>query len=132
MNKKLGVILLFAGAYITLIAGLIWTLPFTSEQIQNPWFKPHDWVYGLGIAIILIIGSVFAAKGYISGFIGLGISVVGIILDFVLLSYGLREGYFSVTLLVGAIISIAGLIITTIFHLINMKKIAKYGNSLMK
>ena len=132
MSKKLGIILLFAGAYITLIAGLLWVMPFTSEQVQHPWFAPHDWAYGLGIAIILIIGAVFAAKGYISGFIGIGITAVGIALDFVLLAYGLKENYFSVVLLVGIIFSIVGVAVTTVFHILNMRKIAKYGNSLLK
>ena len=131
MNKRLGVILLFAGAYITLIAGLVWVMHFVTPE-QQALCKPYDWVYGLGIAILLVIGSVFAAKGYISGFIGIGISVIGIILDFVLLGYGLSEKYLSIPLLIGTIISIVGVIITTVFHILDMKRIAKYGNSLMK
>ena len=131
MSKKLGVILLFIGAYITLIAGLVWVMHFVTPE-QQALCKPYDWVYGLGIAVLLVIGSVFSAKGYISGFIGIGISIVGIVLDFVLLGYGLTEQYFSVPLLIGTIVSIAGVVITTIFHIFEMKKIAKYGNSLLK
>ena len=131
MSKKLGIILLFAGAYITLIAGLVWVMHFVTPE-QQALCKPYDWVYGLGIAIILIIGSVMAAKGYISGFIGIGISVIGIVLDFVLLGYGLKEQFLSIPLLIGTIVSIIGVVVTTIFHIINMQKIAKYGNSLLK
>ena len=131
MNKKLGVILLFIGAYITLIAGLVWVMHFSTPE-QQALCKPYDWVYGLGIAILLVIGSVLSAKGYITGFIGIGISAVGIVLDFVLLAYGLREKFLSVPLLIGTIVSIIGIVITIIFHLIDMKRIAKYGNSLMK
>ena len=131
MSKKLGVILLFIGAYITLIAGLVWVMHFVTPE-QQALCKPYDWVYGLGIAVLLVIGSVFSAKGYISGFIGIGISIVGIVLDFVLLGYGLTEKYFSVPLLIGTIVSIAGVVMTTIFHILEMKKIAKYGNSLLK
>lgn len=131
MNKKLGIILLFAGAYVTLIAGLVWVMHFSSPELQNL-CKPYDWAFGLGIAVILVIGAVFSAKGYISGFIGLGITLLGIVLDFVLLGYGLTEKFFSVPLLIGTILSIAGFVVTLIFHIINMQKIAKYGNSLMQ
>ena len=131
MSKKLGVILLFVGAYITLIAGLIWVMHFSTPE-QQALCKPYDWAYGLGIAIILVVGSVLSAKGYISGFIGLGITAVGIVLDFVLFGYGLKEQFFPTLLLVGTIVSIVGFVITFIFHIVNMKKIAKYGNSLLK
>ena len=67
MSKKLGVILLFVGAYITLIAGLIWVMHFSTPE-QQALCKPYDWAYGLGIAVVLVIGAVFSAKGYISGF----------------------------------------------------------------
>ena len=130
MNKRLGIILLFAGAYATLLAGLVWVMHFVTPE-QQALCKPYDWVWGLGIAIILVIGSVLSAKGYISGFIGMGITAVGIALDFVLLAYGLTEKYFSWLLLIGIILSIVGLVITAIFHVVNMRKIAKYGNSLM-
>ena len=131
MSKKLGIILLFAGAYITLIAGLIWVMNFSTPE-QQELCKPYDWVFGLGIAVILVIGAVFSAKGYISGFIGLGITLVGIVLDFFLLAYGLKEKFFPAMLLVGTIFSMVGFAITLVFHIINMKKIAKYGNSLLK
>ena len=131
MSKKLGVILLFVGAYITLIAGLVWVMNFSTPE-QQALCKPYDWAYGLGIAIILVIGSVLSTKGYISGFIGLGITAVGIVLDFVLFGYGLKEQFFPTLLLIGTIVSIVGFVITFIFHIVNMKKIAKYGNSLLK
>ena len=131
MSKKLGVILLFVGAYITLIAGLIWVMHFSTPE-QQALCKPYDWAYGLGIAVVLVIGAVFSAKGYISGFIGLAITLVGIALDFVLFAYGLKEEFFPTLLLVGTIASIMGFVVTLIFHIINMQKIAKYGNSLLK
>ena len=131
MSKKLGVILQFIGAYTTLIAGLVWVMHFSTPELQAL-CKPYDWVYGVGIAVILVIGSVFSAKGYISGFIGLGISVVGIVLDFILLAYGLSEQFLSVPLLIGTILSIVGVTITAVFHVIEMRRIAKYGPSLLK
>ena len=131
MSKKLGVILLFVGAYITLIAGLVWVMNFSTPE-QQALCKPYDWAYGLGIAVVLVIGAVFSAKGYISGFIGLGITLVGIALDFVLFGYGLKEKFFPTLLLVGIIASMVGFVVTLIFHIINMRKIAKYGNSLLK
>lgn len=131
MSKKLGVILLFVGAYITLIAGLVWVMHFSTPE-QQALCKPYDWVWGLGIAIILVIGSVLSAKGYIMGFIGLAITLVGIVLDFILFGYGLKEQFFPTLLLVGTIVSIVGFVVTFIFHIVNMQKIAKYGNSLMK
>ena len=131
MSKKLGVILLFVGAYITLIAGLIWVMHFSTPE-QQALCKPYDWAFGLGIAVVLVIGSVLSAKGYISGFIGLGITLVGIALDFVLIAYGLSEQFFPTLLLIGTIVSIVGFVVTLIFHIVNMQKIAKYGNSLLK
>ena len=131
MSKKLGVILLFVGAYITLIAGLVWVMHFSTPE-QQALCKPYDWAYGLGIAVVLVIGAVFSAKGYISGFIGLGITLVGIVLDFILFGYGLKEQFFPTFLLVGIIASIMGFVVTLIFHIVNMQKIAKYGNSLLK
>ncbi|MCR5184672.1 MAG: hypothetical protein K6C32_01130 [Bacilli bacterium] len=130
MSKKLGIILLFAGAYITLIGGLTWIMNFsdTSEA-----FRPYDWAYGLGVAVVLFIGAVLSVKGYIMGFIGLGISLLGVGLDIALLTYGVQqEDFLSIIVLVGMIITIVGIVVTLIFHIINMRKIAKYGNSLMK
>ena len=131
MSKKLGIILLFVGAYITLIGGLVWNMHFNTPELQEL-NKPYDWVWGLGIAILLVIGSVLAAKGYIMGFIGIGLSVVGLVLDILLLAYGVRETYFSVVVLVGAIFTAVGIVVTTIFHIVQMRKIAKYGNDVIK
>jgi hypothetical protein len=131
MNKKLGIILMSVGAYTILIGGLVWIMHFsdaTSQSLVNPW----DWIWGLMIGIYLIICTVFASKGYIIGLIGHGLAVIGIGCTFALLAYGvLVENYLSIVVLLGLICSIAGLVISLVFHIINMIRISKHGNSLL-
>lgn len=131
MNKKLGSVLLFIGTYLVLLAGLFWCMYFDTPALQHL-YKPYDWVWGLGIAIILVIGTVFSMKGYILGIIGLSLVAIGFGLSIWLLLYGIiKEQYFSVMLLIGMIFVLVGFVISLIFHILQMIKIKKKGNSLM-
>lgn len=131
MSKKLGVILMFIGAYTTLVGGLVWVMHFPNAQIGTV-VKPYDWAWGLITAVILVIGTVVSAKGYILGFIGFGISLIGVAGNIWLLSYGAtQEGYLSPIVLIGTIVFALGFVIALIFHIQKMISIKKHGNTLL-
>lgn len=131
MSKKLGVILMFIGAYITLVGGLVWVMHFPNAQIGTV-VKPYDWAWGLITAVILVIGTVVAAKPYILGFIGFGISLVGIAGNIWLLSYGVsQEGYLSPLVLTGTILFGLGFAAAMFFHIQKMISVQKHGNTLL-
>ena len=131
MSKKLGIILMFAGAYATLIGGLTWVMHFTTIE-QQALVRPYDWVWGLIVAVIIVIGTVFATKGYILGLIGMGIAAIGLAGDIWLLLFGItQQQYLSPLVLAGTILTGVGLVITLIFHVIRMIQISKHGNTLL-
>ena len=131
MNKKLGIILMFVGAYTTLIGGLVWVMSFPNAQIGTV-VQPYDWVWGLITAIVLVIGTVLAAKGYILGIIGFGIALLGLAGNIGLLVYGVtKEDFLSIIVLIGTILVTAGMAIGLIFHILTMIRIAKHGNTLL-
>ena len=119
------------GAYLVLLSGLFWVMHFTTPEMKEL-VKDYDWVWGLGIAIILIIGAVFGAMNYIMGYIGCGISAVGIGLGIWLLIYGVtQEQFLSPLLLAGLICCTAGAVIAAIFNTLRVIRISKHGNSMM-
>lgn len=131
MSKKLGIILLFAGAYATLIGGLTWVMHFTTIE-QQALVRPYDWVWGLIVAVIIVIGAVLAIKGYILGLIGAAIVAVGLAGGIWLLVFGVtQQQYLSPLVLAGIILTGAGLVITLVFHIIRMVQISKHGNTLL-
>lgn len=131
MSKKLGIILMFAGAYATLIGGLTWVMHFPSAVIGDV-VKPYDWAWGLLVAVIIVIGAVLATKGYILGLIGMAIAAIGLAGDIWLLLFGItQQGYLSPLVLVGTILTGAGLVIALIFHVVRMISISKHGNTLL-
>ena len=131
MSKKLGIILMFVGGYTTLIGGLTWVMNFVTIE-QQALVRPYDWAWGLLTAIILIIGCVVAAKGYILGLIGFGIELLGIAGNIWLISFGIsQQHFFPVIVFIGTIISATGLVVGLIFHILRMVNISKHGNSLL-
>ena len=131
MSKKLGIILMFAGAYATLIGGLTWVMHFPSPDIGIV-VQPYDWVWGLIVAVIIVIGAVLAIKGYILGIIGLVIGAVGLAGDIWLLIFGItKQSFFSPLILIGTILTGAGIVLATVFHVIRMIQISKHGNTLL-
>ena len=131
MSKKLGLALLFVGAYITILGGLFFLMHFYGESHA---VKPedYDWVWGVLTGVITIIGAVVATKKYLLGYIGFGISALGAAATLVVafIFFG-KFNYLSPFLMVGAGLSIAGIIIGVIFHTINTAKAKKYGESLL-
>ncbi len=131
MSKKLGIILMFAGAYATLIGGLTWVMHFDPKLIGST-VQPYDWAWGLIVAVIMVIGAVFAIKGYILGLIGMGINAIGLAGGIWLLLFGItKQSYLSPLVLVGVILTAAGLVIALIFHIVRMINISKHGNTLL-
>jgi drug/metabolite transporter (DMT)-like permease len=131
MSKKLGLCLMFVGAYITILGGLFFLMHFFGAQYQiKP--KDYEWVWGLITGIVMCIGSVFATKKNEWGYVGFGIHIVGIIASVVVLIYGATEyDYLSPFILIGIILSVIGLAISVTFHIINDIKRRKYGESLL-
>lgn len=131
MSKKLGVILMFVGAYTTLVGGLVWVMHFPNSQIGTV-VKPYDWAWGLITAIILVVGTVVSAKDYILGFIGFGIGLIGIAGNIWLLSYGAsQEGYLSPIVLIGTILFGVGFALALVFHVLKIINVKKHGNTLL-
>ena len=120
MSKKLGLCLMFVGAYITILGGLFFLMHFFGAQYQ------------IITGIVMCIGSVFATKKNEWGYVGFGIHIVGIIASVVVLIYGATEyDYLSPFILIGIILSVIGLAISVTFHIINDIKRRKYGESLL-
>ncbi len=132
MKKRLGLIFLFAGSYLTLIGGLVWVMHFSGSADTSSLCRPYDWVWGVITAVILIIGTVMSIKGYIFGLIGLAIVLIGIAGNIWLLFFGLLEQEFlSPLVLFGTNFVLFGFIWTLIAHIKKMIKIAKHGHSLL-
>ena len=127
MNKKLGLILLFAGAYVVLLGGLFWNMSAPAGK-----YNVYDWFWGLSAGIVIACGAGLALKKNVIGLVGFGLAVVGIVYSIIILVVGsAKESYFSVWILIGAILSIFGVIIGVLFHLRDAVRLKKYGPTLM-
>lgn len=133
MNKKLGIILLFVGAYVVLLGGLFWNMSISSMGIEvAEKVKPYDWFWGLSAGVIIACGAALALKKNFLCLIGVLISVIGFAYAIGILVFGVTKfNYFSVWILIGAILSILGSIITTLFYFVEKARIEKYGKTLL-
>lgn len=131
MSKKLGLALLFVGAYTILLGGLFFLMAFYGDS--HP-VKPDDWewIEGVGAAIVICIGAVLACKKYAAGYVGIGIAAAGAVLTAVVMVYGIvKFNFLSPLFAIGEGLTIAGIVVTLIFHIINTAKAKKYGESLL-
>jgi hypothetical protein len=127
MNKKLGLILLFAGAYVVLLGGLFWNMSAPAGK-----YNVYDWFWGLSAGIVIACGAGLALKKNVIGLAGFGLAVAGIVYSIIILAIGsAKESYFSVWILIGAILSTFGVIIGVLFHLRDAARLKKYGPTLM-
>lgn len=133
MNKKLGIILLFVGAYVVLLGGLFWNMSISSMGIEvAEKVKPYDWFWGLSAGVIIACGAALALKKNFLCLIGVLISVIGFAYAIGILVFGvIKFNYFSVWILIGAILSILGSIVTTLFYFVEKARIEKYGKTLL-
>lgn len=133
MNKKLGIILLFVGAYVVLLGGLFWNMSISSMGIEvAEKVKPYDWFWGLSAGVIIACGAALALKKNFLCLIGVLISVIGFAYAIGILVFGVTKfNYFSVWILIGAILSILGSIVTTLFYFVEKARIEKYGKTLL-
>lgn len=145
MSKKIGLILMFAGAYATLISGLTWVMNFTG--INQDLVSPYEWAWGLIIAVVGFCGAAIACKNYIMGFIGLGIYAGGLVGHIILLvdyigkfstlngtlhSSGEPYSYpFPVFTFIAFIVSALGFAVCLFFHIKKIIYIKNHGNSLL-
>lgn len=134
MNKKLGIILMFVGAYVVVLGGLFWNMSAPSEAVE-PYVKYNvfDWFWGLSAGVVIAIGAALAAKKkLVPGLIGNGIAVLGIVYSFIVVFIGnAKENYFSVWIFVGAIIALIGVGFSTFFHIEDVYREKKYGKTLL-
>ena len=134
MNKKLGIILLFAGAYIVLLGGLFWnmTAPGTAPEGYHH-YNVYDWFWGLSAGIVIAGGAAIAMKKQLLlGLLGFGLSALGVAYSIGIIIFGkLKEAYFSYWILIGAAVALAGVIIGVIYHLRDVARFKKYGPTLM-
>ena len=133
MNKKLGIILLFVGAYVVLLGGLFWNMSISSMGIDvAEKVKPYDWFWGLSAGVIIACGAALALKKNFLCLIGVLISVIGFAYAIGILVFGVTKfNYFSIWILIGAILSILGSIVTTLFYFVEKARIEKYGKTLL-
>lgn len=133
MNKKLGLILLFAGAYVVLLGGLFWNMSAPSNPPAGyHHYNVYDWFWGLSAGIVIACGAGLALKKNFIGLIGFGVAAAGVAYSIGVVFIGLaKEAYFSYWILIGAIIAALGVVIGIIFHLRDAARLRKYGPTLM-
>ncbi|MGM9873362.1 MAG: hypothetical protein ACI31G_00360 [Bacilli bacterium] len=133
MNKKLGIILLFVGAYVILLGGLFWNMSIDAMGTEySAKIQPYDWFWGLSAGIVVACGAALALKKNFLCLVGVFISVLGFAYSIGILVVGLvKIGYFSVWILIGAILTIIGAMITTLFYFVERARIEKYGKTLL-
>lgn len=127
MSKKLGLILLFAGAYVVLLGGLFWNMSAPAGR-----YNVYDWFWGLSAGVVIACGAGLALRKDFLGLVGFGLAVLGIIYSIVIIAVGTaKESYFSVWLLIGAIVAAIGVVVGVIFHIRDAVRFKKYGPTLM-
>lgn len=131
MKKKLGLALMFIGAYITLLGGLFFLMHFYGDKFEiKP--KDYEWCWGVLVAIVMLIGTVFACKKYTFGLVGFGIAIVGFALNVWLLLYAVIDwDFLSPYFLISTIVFTAGIVIGLVCHVRDSRKAKKYGESLL-
>jgi hypothetical protein len=127
MNKKTGLILMFVGAYVVLLGGLFWNMS-TKTDVH----KIYDWFWGLSAGVVIACGAALAIKKDVFAYFGFALVGIGIAYSIGVLVYGvLNENYFSVWILIGAILSLIGLVFGVIFHIKEAIRFRKYGPTLL-
>lgn len=133
MNKKLGIILLFVGAYVILLGGLFWNMSIAAKGSEYASLtKPYDWFWGLSAGIVVAIGAALALKKNFLCLIGVLIAVLGFAYSIGIIVFGvMKVDYFSIWILIGAILTFLGAMITTLFYFVEKARIEKYGKTLL-
>lgn len=134
MNKKLGIILLFAGAYVVLLGGLFWNMsaPATAPEGYHH-YNVYDWFWGMSAGVVIAGGAALAIKKDL--WLGMGgfiLAALGVAYSIGIVIFGrAKEAYFSYWILIGAIVAAAGVVIGIIYHLRDYARFKKYGPTLM-
>ena len=128
---------MFVAAYVVLLGGLFWNMslpPSTDETIAAGIYpgNVYDWVWGVSAGIIIAAGAALATKKNFLCLIGNGIALLGVVYSIVVIVVGkTRENYLSPWILIGAIIAVIGVVISTIFYFKEAEHIKKHGPILM-
>ncbi len=133
MNKKLGIILMFVGAYVILLGGLFWNMSLPDPTPEGYYAgNVYDWFWGVSAAIVIAIGAALSLKKNFLCPIGCGITLLGVGYSLAIVFVGsAKEAYFSYWILIGAILAIASIVITVIFYIKEADHIKKHGPILM-
>ena len=133
MNKKLGLILMFVAAYTILLGGLFWNMSLPNPTPAGAHAgNVYDWFWGVSAGVVIAVGAALAIKRNPLCLLGCGITVVGTIYSVVILAIGSsKEAYFSIWILLGAILAVISVIITVIFYFKEADHIKKHGPILM-
>lgn len=128
MNKKLGIGLLLVGAYVVVLGGLFWNMSAPENS-----YNVYDWFWGLSAGVVIAVGAALAMKkNLIFGLAGSGVAILGVVYSIVIVFVGkANEGYFSIWILLGAIISAIGAALAILFSFKDHKREQVYGKTLM-
>lgn len=128
MNKKLGIILLFVGAYVVLLGGLFWNMSAPEGNC-----KDYDWVWGVLGGIIIASGAALSIKKNLLAYLGFGLDIGGVVFSIliVFLKGVAVEKYFSPWMFIGSIVAALGTTVAIIFHISDAERVKKYGPTLM-
>lgn len=133
MSKKLGVILLFVGAYIILLGGLFWNMSLPKPTPDGAFAgNVYDWVWGITCGIIVAGGAALCIKKNWLCLLGLGVCAIGLVCSILVTIIGAsREAYTSVWIIIGSILVALGIVVTTVFYFKEAAHIKKHGAILM-
>ena len=128
MNKKLGIGLLLVGAYVVVLGGLFWNMTAPEGS-----YNVYDWFWGLSAGVVIAVGAALAMKkNLIFGLAGAGLALLGVVYSIVIVFVGqAKEGYFSIWILLGAILAAIGGALTIFFSIKDHNREKVYGKTLM-
>ncbi len=128
MNKKLGIGLLLVGAYVVVLGGLFWNMSAPEGS-----YNVYDWFWGLSAGVVIAVGAALAMKkNLIFGLSGAVVALLGVVYSIVVVFVGKsKEGYFSIWILIGAILALLGGIMTIFFAIKDHNREKVYGKTLM-
>ena len=119
---------MFVAAYVVLLGGLFWNMSLPQSVEGNV----YDWIWGVSAGIVIAVGAALATKKNFLCLIGNGIALLGVAYSIVVVIVGkAKESYLSPWILIGAIIGLAGVVISTIFYFKEAEHIKKHGPILM-
>lgn len=124
---------MFVGAYVVLLGGLFWNMSLPNPTPAGAHAgNVYDWFWGVSAGVVIACGAALALRRDFLCLIGNAITLIGSAYSLAILFIGkAKEAYFSVWILIGAIVSLASIVITVIFYFKELDQIKKHGPILM-